>query len=156
NPRRPPPAPWRSCPSPSGGAVTLAACRIRGLRCAPLVHRVATAPPWTQDSLRVGGSPLPDKDLHLARDAKLFLARERWASGAANGRSEVRAEAIGGRLQALVGRHLSKRRGLCVQGLLLASAPRLDVRIGHEPLRLDRLAFRSKHHWPQSVHRLRG
>src|SRR5215470_5850085 len=34
-------------------------------------------PPWTQDSLRVGGSPLPDKDFHLARDAKLILARER-------------------------------------------------------------------------------
>jgi hypothetical protein len=29
------------------------------------------APPWTQDSIRVGGYPLPDKDLHLARDAKL-------------------------------------------------------------------------------------
>ena len=36
-----------------------------------------TTPPWTQDSIRVGGSPLPDKDFHLARDAKLFLARER-------------------------------------------------------------------------------
>jgi hypothetical protein len=37
--------------------------------------RTRPAPPGTQDSLRVGGSPLPDKDLHLARDAKLFLAR---------------------------------------------------------------------------------
>src|SRR5262245_20992063 len=36
---------------------------------------VALTPPWTQDSIRVGGSPLPDKDFHLARDAKLFLAR---------------------------------------------------------------------------------
>jgi hypothetical protein len=34
-----------------------------------------TAPPWTQDSLRVGGEPLPDEDFHLARDAKLVLAR---------------------------------------------------------------------------------
>jgi len=34
-----------------------------------------TTPPWTQDSIRVGGEPLPDKDFHLARDAKLVLAR---------------------------------------------------------------------------------
>jgi hypothetical protein len=34
-----------------------------------------TTPPWTQDSIRVGGSPLPDRDLHPARDAKLILAR---------------------------------------------------------------------------------
>jgi hypothetical protein len=49
--------------------------------------RLLTTPPWTQDSLRVGGWPFPDKDLHLARDAKLILARERRASGAAGGRS---------------------------------------------------------------------
>jgi len=30
-----------------------------------------TTPPWTQDSIRVGGSPLPDRDFHPARDAKL-------------------------------------------------------------------------------------
>ena len=35
----------------------------------------ALTPPWTQDSLRVGGYPLPDRDFHPARDAKLFLAR---------------------------------------------------------------------------------
>ena len=34
-----------------------------------------TTPPWTQDSIRVGGSPLPDRDFHPARDAKLILAR---------------------------------------------------------------------------------
>jgi hypothetical protein len=34
-----------------------------------------TTPPWTQDSLRVGGYPLPDRDFHPARDAKLILAR---------------------------------------------------------------------------------
>ncbi len=34
-----------------------------------------TTPPWTQDSLRVGGYSLPDRDFHPARDAKLFLAR---------------------------------------------------------------------------------
>jgi hypothetical protein len=28
-------------------------------------------PPWTPDAIRVGGSPLPDRDLHPARDAKL-------------------------------------------------------------------------------------
>ena len=32
-------------------------------------------PPWTQDSIRVGGEPLPDRDFHPARDAKLILAR---------------------------------------------------------------------------------
>jgi hypothetical protein len=32
-------------------------------------------PPWTQDSIRVGGYPLPGRDFHPARDAKLFLAR---------------------------------------------------------------------------------
>ena len=37
--------------------------------------RSLTTPPWTQDSLRVGGSPLPDRDWHPARDAKLILAR---------------------------------------------------------------------------------
>ena len=64
------------------GAVPPAASRIRCRRFAHLVHRVSTAPPWTQDSLRVDGYSLPDKDLHLARDAKLFLARERSASAA--------------------------------------------------------------------------
>ena len=39
----------------------------------------------------------------------LLVARaERWASGAANGRSEGRAEAIDGRLQAIVGRGRGK------------------------------------------------
>src|SRR5262245_56678547 len=42
--------------------------------CSP--GRIETpTPPWTLDSLRVCGSPLPDRDLHPARDAKLFLAR---------------------------------------------------------------------------------
>src|SRR4029453_6347748 len=57
-----------------------AAYRILCLRFDHLVHRVSTSPPWTQDSIRVGGSPLPDRDFHPARDAKLFLARERFAS----------------------------------------------------------------------------
>src|SRR5215471_13766675 len=59
----------------------------------PILFVVCTipTPPWTQDSLRVGGWPLPDKDFHLARDAKLFLARQRWASGAAGCRSDVGA-----------------------------------------------------------------
>jgi hypothetical protein len=30
-----------------------------------------TTPPWTQDSIWVGGSPLPNRDFHPARDAKL-------------------------------------------------------------------------------------
>src|SRR2546428_5030891 len=36
--------------------------------CSPLYF---TTPPWTQDSIRVGGYPLPDRDFHPARDAKL-------------------------------------------------------------------------------------
>ena len=40
-----------------------------------ILFTALTAPPWTQDSIRVGGSPLPDKDFHPARDAKLILAR---------------------------------------------------------------------------------
>ena len=36
--------------------------------CSPLY---LTTPPWTQDSIRVGGYPLPDRDFHPARDAKL-------------------------------------------------------------------------------------
>ena len=75
-PRRPHQAPFRSWTSTSGGAVTPAASRRRCLRFAHLVRsRSSTAPPWTQDSLRVGGYPLPDMDLHLGRDAKLCLAR---------------------------------------------------------------------------------
>jgi hypothetical protein len=43
----------------------------------PILFTVSslTTPPWTQDAIRVGGYPLPDRDLHPARDAKLFLAR---------------------------------------------------------------------------------
>src|SRR4029434_1664899 len=36
-------------------------------------------PPWTPDAIRVGGYPLPGRDLQPARDAKLILARERSA-----------------------------------------------------------------------------
>src|SRR4029453_6747276 len=69
-----------------------AAYRILCLRFDHLVHRVSTAPPWTQDSIRVGGSPLPDRDSHPARDAKLFLARERLAHHALRG--ELWAKAL--------------------------------------------------------------
>jgi hypothetical protein len=61
-----------------------------------------TTPPWTHDSIRVGGYPFPDRDFHPARDAKLILARQRWASAAARSGSEVRADAGGSRLDALV------------------------------------------------------
>ena len=56
--------------------------------------------PWAPDSIRVGGSPLPDRDFHPARDAKLFLARERWVSAAAG--SQSAADAGDSQLQALV------------------------------------------------------
>ena len=60
-----------------------------------LFARVETpTPPWTQDSIRVGGSPLPDRDFHPARDAKLILARERQVSGAAGSRSDAGAEQL--------------------------------------------------------------
>jgi hypothetical protein len=40
-----------------------------------LFARIETpTPPWTQDSLRVGGSPLPDRYLHPTTNAKLRLA----------------------------------------------------------------------------------
>jgi hypothetical protein len=44
-------------------------------------------PPWTQDAIRVGGSPLPDRDSHPARDAKLS-----WRNNAA---AQPRLEAPG-------------------------------------------------------------
>jgi hypothetical protein len=91
------PSPCRSGPSPSGDAAPPTADRIRCLRRVHLVHRVTTAPPWTHDALRVGSEPLPDRDFHPARDAKLFLAQERYASGAGNSGSEGRADAIGRR-----------------------------------------------------------
>jgi hypothetical protein len=52
-----------------------------------------TAPPWTQDSLRVGGYPLPDRDFHPARDAKLILARERQAKEVALAQAEQERQA---------------------------------------------------------------
>ena len=94
--------PFRSCTSTAGCAVTPAASRIRCLRFAHLVRRVSTTPPWAQDSLRVDGYSLPDRDFHPARDAKLILARERQASGAANSRSEARADAVCRHLHAFV------------------------------------------------------
>ena len=37
-----------------------------------------TTPPWTQDSIRVGGYPFPDRDFHPARDAKLSWRDHAW------------------------------------------------------------------------------
>jgi len=72
NPRHPHQAPLRSCTSPAGDAAPPTASRIRCLRLVQLVRRAFLAtPPWTPDALRVGGSPLPDRDFHPARDAKL-------------------------------------------------------------------------------------
>ena len=49
-----------------------------------------TTPPWTHDSLRVGGEPLPDRDFHPARDAKLAWREnaQRQARGIAGARHE--------------------------------------------------------------------
>jgi hypothetical protein len=57
-----------------------------------LFARIETpTPPWTPDSLRVGGEPLPDRDLHPARDAKLFLARQRRGVSCCRKRRVARA-----------------------------------------------------------------
>ena len=40
-----------------------------------ILFTALTAPPWTQDAIRAGGYSFPDKDFHLARDAKLILAQ---------------------------------------------------------------------------------
>ena len=45
------------------------------LRVARLVRRPQATPPRTQDSIRVGGSPLPGRDLHPARNAELGSGR---------------------------------------------------------------------------------
>jgi hypothetical protein len=71
HPRRPRYAPLRSCTSTSGDAAPPAASRIRCRRFVPRVRRVPTTPPWTHDAIRVGGSTLPGRDSHPARDAKL-------------------------------------------------------------------------------------
>jgi hypothetical protein len=102
NPRRPQQAPFRSCTSTSGCAVTPAASRIRCRRFVHLVRRVSTTPPWTQDALRVDGSSLPDRDFHPARDAKLVLARQRQSSPAAGSGSDAGADAVGSQVQRVV------------------------------------------------------
>ena len=59
-PRRPPPAPWRSCPSTSGAAAPPAASRGYAVSAASLCVRQGRdppTPPWTPDAIRVGGSP---------------------------------------------------------------------------------------------------
>jgi len=66
---------FRSCTSTSGRAITPTAYRILCLRLAHLVRHLPAAPPWTQDSIRVGGWPLPDGDSHPARYAELISAR---------------------------------------------------------------------------------
>ena len=60
-------------------------------------------PPWTQDSIRVGGEPLPDRDSHPVRDAKLSWRdntgpQARWAAGAERTLEAVSCTPIIGRL----------------------------------------------------------
>ena len=47
--------------------------RILCLRFARLVRRLSATPPRTQDSIRVGGWPLPDGDSHPARSRRAYL-----------------------------------------------------------------------------------
>lgn len=60
--------------------VTPTAYGILYLRLAPLVRHHQATPPGTQDSIRVGGKPLPDRGFHPARNAELCSARERRRS----------------------------------------------------------------------------
>jgi hypothetical protein len=93
--------PCRSCTSTSGCAVTPTAYRMLCLRFAHLVRR-AWGPDSAMDArLDTGGWLARTRQgLSPGKRRQAFLARQRQASGAANGRSE--AEAIGGRLQAVV------------------------------------------------------
>ena len=88
-----------------------------------------TTPPWTQDSRRVVGSPLPDRDFHPARDAKLSWRDNARASGAAESGSEARADAVSRRLHAMV-ETVEKR--LFVRALLLTSVG-ITSCWGHRP-----------------------
>ena len=65
---------FRSCTNISGCAVTPAAYRILCVRFAQLLFAGCPTPHWTQHSIRVGGYPLPDRDSHPARYAKLLGA----------------------------------------------------------------------------------
>ena len=53
----------RSPLRPTGYAVYASSILFAGI--------TTPTPPWTQDSIRVGGEPLPDRDSHPVRDAKL-------------------------------------------------------------------------------------
>jgi len=69
--------PFSACPGPDPGGrghpsgLQDALSPLRP-SCAPCS---TTSPPWTHDSIRVGGAPFPDRAVPPARDAKLFLAR---------------------------------------------------------------------------------
>ena len=70
---------------PSASAIAMSKlsqhCRVRGHPCGlqdalstlrpSCSPSYCTTPPWTQDSIRGGGYPCPDRDFHPARDAKL-------------------------------------------------------------------------------------
>ena len=60
------------------------ACRILCVRFAQLLFTGCPAPHWTQHSIRVGGYPLPDRDSHPVRYAKLS-----WRDNAEAKRSGV-------------------------------------------------------------------
>ena len=83
HPRRPPPASRAAGPAlqgarsprrPPGDAVDAS----------PLVCAVCvpTTPPGTPDARRGGGAPVPDRNVHPARDAQLVVARQRHSSAA--------------------------------------------------------------------------
>jgi hypothetical protein len=74
-PRRPPPAPGRSGPRPSGDAAPPAASRLLCLRLVPLVPRAPTTPPWTHDARRVGGRPDPTGTFTLPETPSVLGAR---------------------------------------------------------------------------------
>ena len=95
HPRQPQPAPCRSGTSPAGNAApppaqqetrSNASSRVCAAEC------LAT-PPGTQDAIRGGAPPDPDRGLAPCQRRQAFLAQQRWASGAADSGSEARADA---------------------------------------------------------------
>jgi hypothetical protein len=103
NPRRPPHASLDAVPALQGARSPLRPTGF-SVSASPLVVAVIsiTPPPWTQDSIRGGGSPSPDRDLHPARYAKLSWRDNAHASAAAGSGSDIRAYIVDGWLQALV------------------------------------------------------
>ena len=69
---------FRSCTSTSGRASPLRPTGCSVYASPALFVAFSATPPRTQDSIRVGGWPLPGGDFHPARNAELVSARQRF------------------------------------------------------------------------------